>query len=213
MANAVILPLIQLCASSVIAMGIAGKLLNEHEYMLIVSAQRCPDLKGRFVGFSVMGDGLSLALVAKGPGTVTIGRWSAYNCGDTSFNKMNCGAVSQKSTLNLQRSIIGNGIAFLERSLADMGCRLDDIAAFIHPNTNYDVWNKIYPQLLNTTGDLFYTDNISDGGHINDVDLVRNLKDYLLGAHARRPLMVMVYAIDLGESFDINYHLLLLESK
>ncbi|MEW6618544.1 MAG: hypothetical protein AB1422_04235 [bacterium] len=211
--NAVILPIFQDCASTLIAMGISEKLLNKSakEYMLVLTARKCPDIKGRYVGFTVMGDGLSLVLIENKPGRINITNWCSYNNGVSSYSKME-GSAKSLSVINLQMNIITSGVSFLQRSMKKIDIMMENIDKIIHPNTNYDVFHELYSNLLNIEPTKFYLDNIRNGGHINDVDLVRNTKDYIYKNKSQKKRMnVLIYGIDLVQSLDINYHIITLE--
>jgi len=63
--------------------------------------------------------------------------------------------------------------------------------------------------LLSIEPSKFYLDNIKDGGHINDVDLIRNAKDFLdKEKQNKKNIRLLMYAIDLVKTLDINYHLI-----
>ncbi len=215
--NAVILPIFQTCASTILAMGLSQKLLGEKEkeYMLILSSRKSPDIKGRYVGYTVLGDGISVVLIENGPGEINITNWCSFNNGTSSCNRVESSVKSEEvDVYQLQRNIISNGVSFLQRSLKEIEVELNDLDIIIHPNTYYDVWSKIYTNLLNIEQNKFYLDNIGDGGHINDVDLIRNTKDYIDKNKAHKKSMnILIYGIDLVESLDTNYHMISLDVK
>lgn len=212
MKNAVILPIIQPCVSSLLAMGLVDKILGtrEEEYMLILSARKCPNLKERYVGFSIMGDGISLALVENRESNITIENWKARNNGRISAEKVKGGGVFQNVPA-VQKHIMTNGIRFILDCVEQFHTSFDEIEMILNVNTNYQVWHNIYPDLLGINHDKFYTDNINLGGHLNDVDYIRNIKDYV----ARRKggseeYDILVYGADLVQSYDLGYNCIML---
>lgn len=213
--KAVILPLFQPCASTIIAMGLSEKLLNtkteEKEYILVISANRMNDIKSRYLGFTILGDGLSVALIENKPGNVNISDWNSFNYGASSYEKVE-NSDTVPDVFQLKSNIIRNGVVFLQRSLEKNDINTKDIDIIINPNTFYDVWHKTYSTLLNIEPNKFYLENIPDGGHINDVDLIRNTKDYIdRNMKDNNKMKVLIYAIDLVSSLDLNYHLISLD--
>lgn len=212
MENAVILPIIQPCVSSLIAMGMANKLLGDtkEEYMLIISARRCLNLKERYVGFSIMGDGLSLALIENKESKITIENWNATNNGRISFEKVKGGGAFQ-NVAAMQKHIMSNGIRFIGECLEQFQTSYDEIEKILNVNTNYEVWHTIYPNLLGIEEGKFYTDNINFGGHLNDVDYIRNIKDYVSARKGGSPEYdILVYGADLVQSYDLGYDCIML---
>jgi len=208
-----ILPLFQPCASTAIAMGLSEKLLDKsaEEYLLVVTARKCRDLANRYVGYTIYADGVGVSLVGNVPGRASLRNWCWLNNGATSLERME-GAGGLPNVGKLRWNIVRNGVAFLRGSLEEMGLELTDVDRIIHPNTYFDVFHKLYADLLGVPPEKFYLDNMSFGGHINDVDLVRNTKDYLDALPLRdKASTALIYAIDLSESLDTNYHLLQLD--
>lgn len=212
MKNAVILPIIQPCVSSLIAMGLANKILGntEEEYMLILSARKCPNLKERYVGFSIMGDGISLALVGNKESKITIENWKATNNGRISIEKVKGGGVFQNVSA-MQKHIMSNGTQFIGECLEQFHTSFDEIEIILNVNTNYEVWHTIYPNLLGIDQDKFFTDNINFGGHLNDVDYIRNIKDYVTARKGgSSEYNILVYGADLVQSYDLGYDCIML---
>lgn len=213
--DAVIIPMFQPCAATTMAMGLSEKLLStkEKKYILVLSARKAQDVQGRFMGFSMIGDGISLVLIENRPGDMNITNWLSFNNGESSYNKMDA-PDKIKDIAQLQMDIIKNGVKFLQKSMSKMNIRMEDIDVIIHPNTNYQVWHKIYPSLLNINPGIFHCENIWNGGHMNDVDLVRNAKDYIeKNKENKRSMKLLIYAIDLILSQDINYQMVSLDIK
>ncbi|HHV30576.1 hypothetical protein [Acetivibrio mesophilus] len=213
--NAVILPIFQPCVSTLFAMGLSRKLLNpiDREYMLILSINKEIDIKDRFIGLTVMGDGISLVLVENRPGLINIKDWCALNNGISSFSKReNLGNAI--SLLQIRSNIIKNGACFILKSVEQFGISIDDVDIIIPPNTYYDVWDKVYSNLLEIDSSKFYLDNFGYGGHVNDVDFVRNIKDYMDKClYREKDENMLVYGKDIIASNDMNYQTVFLEIK
>jgi len=217
MEKATILSIFQLCASTLIAMGLSGNLLSsaEDEYALILSANKSPDLKKRYLGYTVQGDGISLVLMENKPGKTNLTHCFSYYNGTNSYQIIEGGCHGQ-DLLKLKLKIVKEGALFLQRSADKIKIPLDSFDTIIPPNTTYDVWDKLYSCLLDIEPGKFYLDNMGVGGHINDVDLIRNLKDYIdkktqPNTLKKKDIRILIYAIDLFKSMDINYHIISLE--
>ena len=213
MKNAVIIPMTLTCASNLLAMGLSSKLLfddGQKEYMLIISARKCSDFKGRYVGFTLMGDGLSVILVENTTGKLNIKNWYSSENGKISYGKINENEQSFDMSA-IQKHIIPNGVDFIQSSLEKSRVHLEDLQVIIQPNTNYSVWQMIYPTMLGLEYSPFYLNNIAYGGHINDVDYARNLKDFINYNKDEKKGHIALYGANLTPSGDLSYHLCMLE--
>lgn len=208
--KAIILPLYLVCVSTVTALGLSEKLLldKEEEYMLIISNGERNNLKNRYVGFTILGDGVSLVLVKNDYGKININSWRGIDNGRASLEYVK-GKGEIRNVSAIQKHLITNGVKFIQDSMRKFKIDYPQIHKIIQVNTNRQVWEKVYPQLLDTREDIFYLDNLSYGGHINDVDYVRNLKDYMDSKeNVNRNLdsWIAIYGANLTTSHDISYN-------
>lgn len=216
--NAVILPILQPCTASLFGMGLSGKLLTrKNKYMLIISANiwprtidRWPSAKSRFMDFTVMGDGIGLMLIGNDGGEMKITNWNCYNYGNTSFNSVSASNEMQKVLLN-RMDMINKGASFIKDSLKKQNLEFDDIEKVIQPNVRHDVYFNMYSKLLKIDTEMFFFDNIPNGGHISDIDIIRNLKDYIQINKRTEKEYLLLYSIDIEPSLDLNYHLVTLK--
>lgn len=124
---------------------------------------------------------------------------------------MNITGEKQKILLN-RMDMINKGGTFLRASLKKQNLTFNDIEKIITANVRYDVFNDLYSKLLGIDPEIFFLDNVPYGGHINDIDLIRNLKDYLLKtAEKDKKEYLLMYSPDVELSSDINYHLITLK--
>lgn len=135
------------------------------------------------------------------------------NNGISSFSKReNLGNAI--SLLQIRSNIIKNGACFILKSVEQFGISIDDVDIIIPPNTYYDVWDKVYSNLLEIDSSKFYLDNFGYGGHVNDVDFVRNIKDYMDKClYREKDENMLVYGKDIIASNDMNYQTVFLEIK
>lgn len=215
--NATILPLFEHCGSTTIAMGLSGKILDcnndKEEYMLVLSGGKAPDIKNRYTGYAILGDGISLILIENTTGSINISKWLTFSNGYSSYQRIKNPSIDNyKSTYLLKKNIIKNGVSFLKRVFDNKD--FDDFDIIIPPNTHKEVWREIYPGMLNISSEKFFVDNIGYGGHIGDMDLIRNLKDYIEKNKTKKQTMkIVVYAVALSCTFDLDYHAVVLDIK
>ncbi len=220
MKNAHILPIQQSCTTSLFAMGLAEKLLNNNEYMLVLCANDWSGLNNdkklshRFLNFTVMGDAIGMLLIGKKrhEGALRICDWSYSNYGLSSYDIGNSGDYNKAPVLN-RLSMIKEGANFIRRSLERIHVNIHDLEKFIVSNVRYDVFYNSYSKLLGVTPDIFFLNNVGNGGHANDIDLIRNLKDYILQNKSSTTHKICLYTLDIEESMDMNYHLVVLQRE
>lgn len=211
-----ILPLHQPCAFVLYAMGLSNILLDEDEFMLILCANDWSEkvLCERFLKFTIMGDGAAVALIKKSSSDkgISILDWHYENYGVSSFNTYNSKQFNDEPVLN-RLSMIKKGVDFITHSLAKSNRKMADVNKIIVSNVRHDVFRNTYSKLLGVTEDIFYLENTQEGGHVNDIDIIRNLKDYLQNNNGElKKELIALYTLDIEESRDINYHLLFLNT-
>jgi|GEM_PF-2854703 3-oxoacyl-[acyl-carrier-protein] synthase-3 len=204
-----IIPLLQPCAASLFAMGLSKSLLDEEKKnMLILTACKWEQIEERFIDFTIRGDGIGLLLVGSDTGLLKITGWNSCNLGDSSYNKIENKAQGQ----DFRGGMISRGVSFIEETLRKFNLEKDEIEKVIVPNVRYDVYYDVYSHYLRMNPKLFYLDNVSNGGHICDIDIVRNLKDYLQNRKETKKHSIILYTPDVERTFDVNYHLVLLNN-
>ena len=216
LSKAVILPILQPCTASLLSMGISTKLFDEeHKYIMILSAYAWPhtlskwDNKiSRCVDFTIMGDGIALTLLSSEKGMFEISTCDMYNYCRTSYNMVN---YPDKDKFN-RMAMIQEGVDFLNRVSGKYGFKINELSRIIQPNVRKDVYSDVYGAYLDIHCEKFFFNNIPYGGHICDVDILRNLKDYA-DSDAVAGDIVGLYSIDIEPSYDINYSFITLRSN
>ncbi len=215
MDKAKIIPLHQPCAFALCAMELSTKLLEQDEYMVILCANDWSEreLGERFLKFTIMGDGIGLVLVkndVEEKSNIRIHDWYYENYGVSSFTTYNTKNYESEPVLN-RLSMIKKGVDFITRSLKQSNKSITDIDKIIVSNVRHDVFRDTYSGLLGISSNVFYLENTQEGGHVNDIDVIRNLKDYLEKKHGEdNKEVIALYTLDIEESMDINYHLMIL---
>lgn len=216
MNNAKILPIHQPCATSLCAMELATKVLEESDYMIVVCANDWSRevFEKRFSRFTIMGDGIGLALIKNGTagsGSIQIQDWYYENYGLSSYNVYKGKHYGNEPSLN-RVSMVRKGVRFILDNLEKSNLELADFEKIIVSNVSNDVYAETYSMLLGISADQFYLENTGDGAHMNDIDLIRNLKDYLGKNNVQeKERLLAVFTSDIEESMDINYHLIILK--
>ena len=205
--HSTILPLLQPCAASLFAMGLSSSLLaHEKKNMLVLTACQWASPEERFIDFTVRGDGVGLLWVGKDYGLLKIAGWHSCNLGNPSYNKIE----NKSQSTDFRTDMITRGVAFIEESLKKFNLKKDQIQKIIPPNVRYDVFFDVYSYYLKIRPELFYLENVSDGGHVCDIDMIRNIQTYLENEERAGDANIVLYTPDVEKSFDVNYHFLLL---
>ena len=204
--NSMILPIMHPCAATLCGLKLSDKLLDKDRYILIISGCFWKEVDERFIGFSMRGDGIGLTLIS------SYGEFKI--CGNYSLNYNNAiydihGKERYDSSLS-RLNLIKKGSEFLMDSMKQYN-RLGVISKIIQPNAGYSVFYDLYSHYAKVDPSLFYYENISDGGHMCDIDIVRNLKDFIDDHGVNKGDYIMLYTPDVQQSFDINYYSSLLQ--
>jgi len=172
MANAIVFNVEQECTGSFTAINIA-KLLVEHGgagKILILSSNYFECTQKRLMGGSVfVGDGQGLMLISGEPGPLEI--IGGIGKTDGTIDSIN----SFMDPKNQQR-IVDVGSSLIQELLGKHGLSFDDVPFLVPLNTTPLVWQN-YAKRLGISVKKVFFENMGKGGHLGDVDLIRNLKD------------------------------------
>jgi len=172
MANAIVFNVEQECTGSFTAINVA-KLLVEHggaDKVLILSSNYFECTQKRLMGGSVfVGDGQGLLLISSEPGPLEIIDGAGKT--DGTIDSIN----SFMDPKNQQR-IVEVGTALIHELLQKHGLTFEDVPFLVPLNTTPVVWQGYAKRLGISVRKVFF-ENMGKGGHLGDVDLIRNLKD------------------------------------
>jgi hypothetical protein len=173
MANAIVFNVEQECTGSFTAVTIA-KLLVEHGgagKVLILSSNYFEPTEKRLMGGSVfIGDGQGLMLISGGSGLFEI-------IDDAGKTDGRIDSVNSFLEPENQQKVIDVGSSLVQELLRKHGLSFDDVAVLVPLNTTTFVWRP-YTKQLGISMKKVFTENMrGKGGHLGDVDLIRNLKD------------------------------------
>jgi 3-oxoacyl-[acyl-carrier-protein] synthase-3 len=172
MAKAVVFNVEQECTGSFTALKIA-KLLAEHgeaEKVLILSSNYFELNQKRLMGGSVfIGDGQGMMLISKSPGRIEI--IDGIGRTDGSIDSVNSFLQSTN-----QETVVKVGCSLMSELLDKHGLSFDDVLLLVPLNTTPFVWSH-YAKRLGISLKKVFFENMGKGGHVGDVDLIRNLMD------------------------------------
>ena len=106
--------------------------------------------------------------------------------------------------------MINHGVLCIQNAWKSHNISPGEIEKIIPPNVRHDVYHDVYSKMLGISPDLFYLNNVSNGEHISDIDIIRNLVDYESNSKKNRGEFICLYSVDIEPTNDINYHLITL---
>lgn len=198
MANAIVFNVEQECTGSFTAIQIA-KLLVEHggaDKVLILSSNYLEPTQKRLMGGSVfIGDGQGLMLISGGSGLLEI--IDSLGKTDGRIDSVN----SFLEPKNEQR-VIDVGSSLIHELLRKHGLSFNDVPVLVPLNTTTFIWRHYTKQLGISLKKVFIENMMKGkGGHLGDVDLIRNLKDISSKQEFSNSYLV-VYGVATGTSWN-----------
>jgi hypothetical protein len=196
MNGAVVFNVEQECTGSFTALNIATLLVQQGEAknILILSSNFFGMTPKRLMGGAVfIGDGQGLMLIGRGPGIFQIRDSVGFT--DGRINSVNSFLDPDK-----QQRVVDVGAKIMQDLLHRNRLSVEDVSFVVPLNTSQFPWVK-YTRSLGIPIKKVFLDNMGKGGHIGDVDLVRNLRD--LGAKRDdHGGYVVAYGVSTGTSWN-----------
>lgn len=181
--NSSIFTLSQACGAIILAIGLASTMLTQNNKYIVIlsdstSANSILVIKDRLTPWAlVLGDGASIIVIGK----------KSYDYEIVDYISSSSGLASYKSYTK-EEDIPGEGkyfgpmhkhsIGTMRELLKRNGLSIKDIFMMIPPSTNYYACKEIYPKALGIPEDKIFMHNIPNGGHMGNVDIPRNFKDF-----------------------------------
>jgi len=171
--NASIIEVYQECVGTLQAIGVADALIQsgKAEHILIMSVCYGTAEEERFTVASLAGDGASVLLMGKNQGDFTV----------LDFQSVSDGTYSQ--SVYEKRKFKSNGVLvaqegarFIQSFLSKNNCSLEEVERLVLLNNSFAEY-ELYVRYLNISLNKIFTHNISCGGHLAEVDIVRNIHD------------------------------------
>jgi 3-oxoacyl-[acyl-carrier-protein] synthase III len=171
-----VIPIGSSCISTLVLMSFYAKGFHSMEsgYSLLLSSSFMEQYKNRFKTFTVLGDGAAICLFSNnGNGLLNL-------CDGETFSD-GVGSLSQRENNHVNRTPEGimSTVKMIKHLLERNGLTKNDIDILIAPNANQFALFSGYAKLLGLPRNKIFHKNISNAGHLGDVDIIRNLKDFL----------------------------------
>lgn len=176
MRNATIISVNQQCAGALFGVIMGGKLLSQvaEEYVVILSSCFIGPVEHRFLGDCVAGDGAGIIVLGSRGGFCRVLSGPMRALGDASYNRF-FGRPVTVSSVNMLKGIS----QMISGMLAEHGASDETVSQYILQNTNSYLFTTLLSRMLRCDEAKMFSANYVDGGHLGDVDIIRNLKDYL----------------------------------
>lgn len=208
MKNAYVTVIDQGCTGTIWSMGLSKSLLESdgEQYSIILSASFLHEAKNRYLFPTIGGDALGLMVLSNHLLNYNIIDCISISDGIYSYNKYN------KKTDNAinKLAIVKKGSVAVERLLHKNNLRQDDIFLMIPQSINKLSYTTIYPTMLKIRPEKVFVENIANGGHLGDVDTIRNLKDCIESYTVPPYAYILLYGQGIING-DLNYNSLLLQ--
>lgn len=210
--NATIIAIDQFCTGTPQAMQIADCMIksNPKIKVMIVSLSRKNNIQDRYNWPTIIGDGAGI-MVLGSEGFLKIIDYNSWSDGSVSLkrctNFMNTEMKIPPKRLNI---IMLNNRKTVLDLLMNNNLNVNDIHMFIPLNVHHLIY-RMHAKALKVGINKFFLDNIPCGGHLGDVDSIRNLKDAIAKYHGNSNSKYVLFT--LGDSGgNISYNAVLIES-
>lgn len=178
-----VLQLVQACSSSLYAVGMLASMLKKGERGLIISGCYEQEMNQRFIGYSVVSDGI---------GIMEIVNDDSYLYEILEFRFLSGIEFAGKDRMK----IVNCGVSLINNLIKDANISKKDIDLFIPQNINKVGYEILYAKLLSIDADKMFLENIARTGHVGDVDAIVNLKDCIDNKKFKTALLYAVGAIN-----------------
>jgi 3-oxoacyl-[acyl-carrier-protein] synthase III len=195
--NAQIFNVEQECSSSMIALKIAKSLMAEdkEKRILLLSRNFFENPDKRIMGGSiVVSDGVGILEVSDSNKGLEIVDFISISSGKISMVK---DLASSKNVME----VFTTGSDLIHTLLKKNNLKIDDVACIIPQNLSRFSWN-FYCKILPYPKDRVFLDNVTEGGHMGDVDIIRNIAGVTQKGILKKGDYVIVYGLGTGTSWN-----------
>jgi 3-oxoacyl-[acyl-carrier-protein] synthase-3 len=195
--NAQIFNVEQECSSSLIALKIAKSLMTEdkEKRILLLSRNYFENPDKRIMGGSiVVSDGVGILEVSDSYKGLEILDFISISSGKISMVK---DLASSKNVME----VFTTGSDLIHTLLKRNNLKIDDVACIIPQNLSRFSWN-FYCKILPYPKDKVFLDNVTEGGHMGDVDIIRNIAGVTQKGILKKGDYVIVYGLGTGTSWN-----------
>jgi len=175
MKNAAVINLNQQCSGTLAGMKLSSSLLDmeEKKYVVILTSCFMNNFSDRYYTDCLVGDGAGIIVLSNLDYQYRICGSTLKSYGELSYLKQ-LGSEIKISNLTLAQAYKKAIDEAIRASRIDK----EAIDKIICQNTNYYFYSSLLFKMLKMDIDIIFMGNKKYGGHIGDVDIVRNLKDF-----------------------------------
>lgn len=204
--NACVMTIEQQCVSVMQAVQIAASLIDSGvgSNIMIACISHGMQQDERFIGTTIIGDGAAIYIIGKENCEAKIIDALSISDGSYSYN-----AYHKKTEEVDFLQDVRRGTNTVHEILSRKGLEAQDLKMIIPQNVNYHVY-YLYSKFLGIDREKIYLKNIFDGGHLRDVDTIRNYVDALRDYPLLSGDKFMLFGSGLNGN-DSTYNAILLE--
>ena len=153
---------------------------------------------------TIVGDALGIVVISKDESDIELIDVNSKSSGIISYNILN--NVNQEIDVI---TVIKKGVETVKELLERNKISILKIAAFIPQNINYNIYTNIYAKFLGIPKERMFLENIPKGGHLGDIDIIRNLKDFKEKNILKKGDYIVLYGLGGPIGKDKDYHAIL----
>lgn len=196
MSNAQVFNVEQVCTGTMVAMRIAISLIGEGaaRRILVLSGNFFQRPENRLMGgLGLVSDGLGIMEISRGDSGLALIDFASVTDGSITMVK-----DFRKGTI--PADIVNTGSDLIKSLVRDNGLTIKDISLIIPQNISGSGWN-FYCQVLDFPRERVFLETFSDGGHMGDVDIIRNLTGVLKKKLVPKNGYAIIYGLGTGTSW------------
>jgi 3-oxoacyl-[acyl-carrier-protein] synthase III len=210
--NAGLIALNQGCSGTPQAIQLADHIIKSAPDLkvLIISLSKLKNIEARYSWPTVYGDGAGI-LVIESTGFLKVCDCVSWSDGSVSLARCtNSGKTAEIDLIQRENLLMLNVKKIILNLLERNQLGSNDIKKYI-PQSIHHLLYRLYAKSINVKIDKFFLENLPDGGHLGDVDSIRNLKDAVLKYNERAGELYLLFTLgELGDNY--SYHAILFES-
>lgn len=199
--NAGIFSIEQQCGASCLAIGLAsilaGKKINNS---IIILSNNTRDWVSRLGPGQIVGDGAGIIVVSNRPAEYEIIDYDSASSGYGSYtNYCKAAKLFVKDEISEENrafytNIHHRAVKFIKKFLKKHNLLPKDIYMMIVQSINHVTYTELYAKPLDISSSQMYLRNIPCGGHLGNVDMARNFKDFIENDTPPKGAYILIYA-------------------
>lgn len=200
MTNAMVFNVEQTCGASLVSMEIVEGMIASGKYKsaLILSSTFIKDYAKRDVKVTLISDGVGLIYLEKDPKRFLIEDCISRTTGSYSYS---IESFTKRRNYRELVNYLKNGVDTINDVISRNNLTMEEIKIISPQNTTYSGW-ETYAMLLDVPVSKIYLNNIPKGGHIGDVDTIRNITDIYNEKIIKKDEHFIAYGIGWGTSWN-----------